>query len=311
LPVSLMYTVPWGFLSAVLLVFGRLSSAQEITAFRVAGISLVRLAVPVFVVGAVLSLASLWLNINVVPRSKATVAQLIYEQASRDPESLLRPGVVQGNFRGDASEIQKVLIEGRRDGWVEGFHFYQTPGGGREGDRTYVHAARAALAVDEAKSQLRVKLENAWFETRREDGRVEMAFAGKAEPLLIDLKNPRSRRSKPNAMTNDEIRARLATVPPPDSRQEVRLQMELTKRYSFSMACLAFAFIGVPLGLGARRRDSSTGLLTSLAIGTAYFLITMLAEHSASSAVATAVLWAPNVGCVLLGILLFRRARFK
>ena len=41
LPLSLMYTIPWGFLSAVLLVFGRLSSDQEITSFRVAGLSLV------------------------------------------------------------------------------------------------------------------------------------------------------------------------------------------------------------------------------------------------------------------------------
>ena len=49
LPLSLMYTIPWGFLSAVLLVFGRLSSDQEITAFRVAGVSLTRLSMPVFV----------------------------------------------------------------------------------------------------------------------------------------------------------------------------------------------------------------------------------------------------------------------
>ena len=56
LPLSLMYTVPWGFLSAVLLVFGRLSSDQEITSFRVAGVSLVRLSAPVFVIGALLSL---------------------------------------------------------------------------------------------------------------------------------------------------------------------------------------------------------------------------------------------------------------
>ena len=54
LPLSLMYTVPWGFLSAVLLVFGRLSAGHEITGFRVAGLSLVRLSAPVFVIGALL-----------------------------------------------------------------------------------------------------------------------------------------------------------------------------------------------------------------------------------------------------------------
>jgi len=146
LPVSLMYTVPWGFLSAVLVVFGRLSSGNEITAFRVAGTSLVRLAAPVFLIGALLSLGCLWLNTHVVPQSKATAAELVYEQAARDPDSLLKPGVVQGNFNSSASGAQKVLIEGRGGEWVEGFHYHQL-GDDAGANRTYVHAARAALAV--------------------------------------------------------------------------------------------------------------------------------------------------------------------
>ena len=146
LPLSLMYTLPWGFLSAVLLVFGRLSAGQEITAFRVAGISLVRLSAPVFVIGALLSLGSLWININVVPASKASTVQLIYEQAARDPDSLLKPGVVQGNFKGDGGGIQKVLIEDRSGEWVEGFHYHQVPNGGRR--RTHLRACRARRAGD-------------------------------------------------------------------------------------------------------------------------------------------------------------------
>ena len=47
IPFSLIYTIPWAFLSAVLLVFGRLSSDNELTGFRVAGMSLSRLSVPV------------------------------------------------------------------------------------------------------------------------------------------------------------------------------------------------------------------------------------------------------------------------
>ena len=222
LPLSLMYTVPWGFLSAVLLVFGRLSSGQEITAFRVAGVSLVRLSAPVFVIGALLSLASMWININVVPHSKASSAQLIYEQASRDPDSLLKPGVVQGDFKGDGENLQKVLIEGKGGGWVEGFHFYQVSAGGA--GRTYVHATRAALAINHADNQLRIQLQDAFFETIKPTGEVEMAFAGNAEPLLIDLKDPRSRRTRPSAMTNAQIEERLASDPKLDGAKKVRFR---------------------------------------------------------------------------------------
>jgi lipopolysaccharide export system permease protein len=77
------------------------------------------------------------------------------------------------------------------------------------------------------------------------------------------------------------------------------------------MACLAFAFVAVPLGLQSRRRDTSGGLVISLLIGTGYFLVTMLADEFKTDAGAAMMLWAPNVACVLLGIFLFRRARFK
>lgn len=310
LPLSLMYTVPWGFLSAVLLVFGRLSAHQEITSFRVAGVSLVRLSAPVFVIGALLSLGSLWLNINVVPTSKASTVQLLYEQATRDPDSLLKPGVVQGNFGGNGTDVQKALIEGKSGEWVEGFHLYQLSGTD-EKERTYVHAARAALKVDPVNSQLRVKLQNAYFETHKSDGSVDRVIAREAEPLLIDLKNPRFKKSRASSMTNEEILAEIATNPELPKEKLVLFRAEITKRYSFSMACLAFAFIAVPLGLGSRRRDTSSGLIISLLIGTGYYIITLLAEQFKTDAGATAALWAPNIACVLLGLFLFRRARFK
>ncbi len=310
LPLSLMYTVPWGFLSAVLLVFGRLSSAREITAFRVAGISLVRISIPVFVLGVLFSLASLWINNTVVPMCKASSLELLYEQARRDPDSLLKPGMMQGNFKKTDTDIKKLLIESKSGEWVEGFHFYQLPLGDDD-DQTYVHAAKAALVVDEAKSQLRVKLEDAYFETRKPDGRVEMAFAGEAEPLLIDLKSPKYAKTRPSTMSNREILDAVESRPNLSNIKKAQFRSEITRRYSFSMACFAFAFIAVPLGLGKQRRETSAGLIISLMIGTGYFLITMLADQFKTDAGITTMLWLPNVLCVLLGLVLFRRARFK
>jgi lipopolysaccharide export system permease protein len=178
-------------------------------------------------------------------------------------------------------------------------------------ERTYVHAARAALKVDQVNSQLRVKLQNAYFETHKADGSVDRVIAREAEPLLIDLKNPRFKKTRASAMTNQEILTEIATNPELPEGKKVLFRAEITKRYSFSMACLSFAFIAVPLGLGSRRRDTSSGLVISLLIGTGYFLITMLAEQFKTDSGATAALWAPNIACVLLGLFLFRRARFK
>ncbi|MBC8127361.1 MAG: LptF/LptG family permease [Gloeobacteraceae cyanobacterium ES-bin-144] len=309
LPMSLMYTVPWGFLTAVLMVFGRLSSDQEITSFRVAGVSLARLSAPVFAIGVLLSIGSLWLNVTVVPNAKATTEQLVFNQATRDPDSLLKPGVVQGNLNGDKKDIQKILIDGKVGEWVEGFNFYQLPSDPSK-DRTYVHADRAALSIDKANSQLRLKLEGAYFETLKANGQTDIAIAGRAEPLLIDLKNPKASKTRASLMTNREIQAQVDSLEI-SPKKKVRMRAEITKRYSFSMACLAFAFIAVPLGIGVRRTDSSSGLVASLVIGAAYFIMTMLADQFKTDLGTSVMLWSPNVLCVLIGLLLFRRVRFR
>jgi lipopolysaccharide export LptBFGC system permease protein LptF len=316
IPVSLMYTIPWGFLSAVLIVFGRLSSNHEITSFRVAGISLVRLSAPVFAIGVGLSLISFWLNANVVPLAKANSKNLtyVYYQAARDPSSLLKPGMIK-SFESDEGIVQKLLIEGKSGEWVEGFHFYRLPlvikSQKPSKEMTYIHAAKAALSIDYAKRQLRVKLQDAYFETRNAEGRTDVAFAGEAAPLVIDLKDFKAQKMRPSTMSNEEIKLELATNKALTSENKLQLQSEITRRYSFSMACLAFAFIAVPLGLQTSRRDSSRGLMFSLLIGAGYFLITMLANQVKDHSTAMMVLWLPNVLCILLGLILFRRARFK
>lgn len=312
LPLSLMYTIPWGFLTAVLMVFGRMSANHEITSFRVGGLSLWRISAPVFVIGVLLSGLSLWLNINVVPNAKASTRELVYEQAVRDPGSLLKPGVVQGDFKGNGQEIQKLLIEGKSSDWLEGFHFYVLPDPKvGPGDMTYVHAARAALSVDKEKNQLRLKLEDAYFESRNEEGKVETAFAGEAEPLVIDLKNTTDRKVRPKLMSNVQIRNEIATNTTMSKDLKKKLESEIMTRFSFSMACIAFAFVGVPLGLQSHRSDTLRGLMVSVLIGTGYFLIAMMADQVKSVPAAMALLWSPNLLCVVFGLFLFRRARFS
>lgn len=309
LPFSLMFTIPWGFLSAALLVFGRMSSDNEITGLRVAGLSLFRLALPVFMIGTVLSLGCLWINVNVVPHAKASLTDLIYEQVKRDPRSLLDPGIVQSKFKN-----QKVFVEARDGDTLQGFNLYQVSNGENGTPirtEAYVHAGSVSLIVDEEKKQLRLKLINTYIESKKEDGNSEMVFAGEAEPWLFDFGNERKKKVKASAMTNAEIRQYIKDNPNLPEAQKVSFRAEITKRYSFSMACLSFAFIAVPLGLKSRRKDTSSGLVISLAIGTAYFLFTVLSDKFDTDAGAAFALWAPNIFCVLLGLWLFRRAQTR
>jgi len=313
LPISLIFTIPWAFLSAVLLVFGRLSSENELTAFRTAGLSLTRLGAPVILLGALLSGLCLWLNLNVAPHAKKKVdnVEIIAARAIiRDPASLLRAASRQNYF----TNVQ-FYSESDDGDTFNNFHIFVTDPKDPGLLDAYLHGARARTMIDHEAKQVSVRLDDAYAGTGPNDsGLVE-----DLKWIAFDYSDEPRRKQKPSAMTNAEIDEFLANwpTPPADATPEdlarIRGYMgnyraEKFRRYASSMACLAFALIGVPLGIKTRRRDTSSGLLLSLAIGAAYFVGgSMLGGGNGEMW----MVWLPNIVCLSLGILLFRRARFR
>jgi lipopolysaccharide export system permease protein len=315
IPFSLMFTIPWGFLASILLVFGRLSLENELHGFRMAGMSLTRLAAPVFMLGILFSGLCGWINVQVVPHARGEIEDMLFNLARRDPRALLNPGMVQSRFK-----RVKVFVERKEEGTLHGLHLYQMGDDTQPSDPddptsqpAYVHAAEATLVVDSEQQNLRATLRDAYFETWREDGRPEIAFSTEAEPWLFDFSAMRFRKPRASAMNNQEILDFLEKDTVLNEAQRAAMRAEISRRYAFSMACFSLAFIGVPLGINARRRDTSSGLALSLAIGGGYFLFSLLATqwHGSSEAVTTALLWAPNFLCIAIGLWLLRRARFR
>ncbi len=303
LPVSLIFTIPWALLASVLLVFGRLSSDNELTAFRCAGMSLVRLAFPVIAIGLAFSLLCLWLNLQVAPRFKKSSKEFLTEIVIQDPRSLLKTGADQNRMKN-----VKVDSGGSEGDIFKNFHIFMMEGD-LEGDAgTYVHADAAETVIDEENRQIRLRLTNAYIEIVAEPGNYQPLIAEELEWMVIDYSDTGNPNPKPSSMTNPEIDAFLASNPPLPEDFLFRFEVEKTERYSSSFACLAFALIGVPLGIKARRRDSSTGMIISLCIGAAYFIATSLLGDAGGG---TWLLWLPNIICILLAIVLFRRARFR
>ena len=309
LPFSLIYTIPWGFLVAVLLVFGRLSAENELVSMRMAGVGLLRVSMPVFVIGAMLSGLCLWLNIAMAPKAKDTIKFVLYEAVKENPNALLDPGVVQTRFQG-----QKVFVESRNGDTLNGMHLYQLDEENETGFPTAsVYAREAKLKIIQKNKQLRLHLTDAYMEARNPDGTRELAFIGEQEPLLFDFSVERKKRRKANTMTNTEIREKLASKEELEPKKRYNLSNEIHRRYAFSCACLALAMVAVPLGINARRKETSTGLAISIVLGLGYFLFFMIASNFQKKAGNTAIIlfWLPNVVCLILGIVLFFRARRK
>jgi len=310
LPVSLVYTIPWGFLAAVLLVFGRLSGDQEINALRSSGMSLFRIATPVIFIGVTLSLLCLWLNATVSPRSKGNLKRLLYDEMKSDPSRLLDPSVVQSRLRG-----QRIYIEERNeDNSLRGFHFYQiddaNPGSLPLG---YVYADHVVPPAEivPGSDRIDLRLTGAYQEWYGRDGNLKFAYEDNVEPWALPLQAAEKKRPKPKQLDNGQIRELLSDPPEEfDQRTLNKYSFEAIRRYSFSLAPLALCLVGIPLGLTSRRKESSAGIGLSLLVAFCYFLFTILAKEmqSANFDASLVSLWLPNIVCLGLGMFLFRRA---
>src|SRR5437868_11557544 len=88
LPFSLIFTIPWGLLTAVLLVFGRLSADNELTALRSNGVSIARICVPLIGISLLCTAVSLWLNLQVAPAAQEEMRSTVFNLATRNPMAL-------------------------------------------------------------------------------------------------------------------------------------------------------------------------------------------------------------------------------
>jgi lipopolysaccharide export system permease protein len=369
LPFALIYTIPWAFLSAVLLVFGRMSSENELIGFRVAGMSLTRVSMPVFVLGALLSAGCLWLNLEVAPWAKMTSKNIKMRAFAMDPRSMLSAAAEQDGLARFEEGLKDVraYIEKSDGSTMEGFHLFKVADpANKEARDIYVHAMKAKAVIDKDKQEFRLHLYDAMFmtsgggagltgekpkEAPDEMETPQIVLAEESVPVVLPYETKPSK-DDPATMSNAEIRDYIEVLKERQLRvvekvaalkQEIEglkaqgesskalvdekrelltkslavdwtafipnYEKEIHRRYASSFACLAFAFIGIPLGIKARRKDTSSGLILSLLIGVAYFICGMIGGKSHTGVLLAA--WAPNVVSVLLGLVLLRRARFR
>jgi lipopolysaccharide export system permease protein len=321
LPFVVSYALPMGILTGVLLVLGRISSDSEVTAMRANGISLLRIARPVVLLGVLGCAATLYVNFQSMPWARVEYDRRLNEYARADPTRFILPKTFIRNFPGS------VVYVGEKQGAVlRDFWLWQLDREGRAW--RMVHAESGQIDYDKEKNSFLITLTRASVEERGKASPGDMRnppnipTVDKTEPpyeLPLDpILGVPTLRQKLQWMTWTELHAELGrreqlTVKPEEQRQKERdvmqVRLVIQDKLTTAVAVISFALIGVPLGVRVSRRETTAGLgiATGLALGY-YFLTVMVGWLSRHPEYRPDLLyWVPNVVFLGLAVHFFRR----
>jgi lipopolysaccharide export LptBFGC system permease protein LptF len=307
LPFSLIFTIPWGMLTAILLVFGRLSADNELIALRSNGVSVTRVCIPLVFIALVSTGICLWLNVKVAPAAQERLRSTIFDLATRNPMALFGSDQVIDQFPG-----RKIYVGKKEGNKLDNIIVFEMNDVGMPMKVTF--AKTGMLEADLANKRILMHLYNARYQQRDEkdpfDLRKIRDGINMAEGTLpISLDELYEREKKRPSRSALSIRQLIDQLKTGDKRERSASRTEINKRFSFPFSCLAFALIGVPLGVTAHRRETSVGFLMSLVVAVVYFLFIIIADTLRGNPRLhpELLVWFPNVLFIALGAWLFWR----
>ena len=307
LPFSLIFTIPWGLLTAVLLVFGRLSADNELTALRSNGVSVPRICVSLGVIAVICTGICLWLNVQAAPAAQRKMRTTILDLATRNPMALFGSDQVIDQFPG-----RKIYVGKKEGNKLENIIVFETNENSMP--MRVTHARSGTLEADLPNQRILMHLTNARYQQRDErdpqdlrrvrDG-INMA-EGTLPISLEELYRKEKRKLNRSALTIEQLLEQLETG---DVKSQSSTRTEISKRFSYPFSCLALSLMAVPLGITAHRRETSMGFLLGLVVAFSYFLFVILADTLSANAKfhPELLVWFPNVLFLFLGAVLFRR----
>ncbi len=308
LPFPLTFTIPWAFLASTLLIFGRLSADHELVALQACGVSVLRLCVPVFLLSVALSGLCLWINVEAAPRAEQKMLTALRDFATRSPMAVFRPGEVVDQF-----PRRRIYVGGKEGDWLTNIIIFET--NGADFPTRMIFAEEATLSRDTSIAGWRLHLYSARFEERdpADPANIEKIRPGVSFREGTSLLGPDKmvgetyrRQQALSAQTLPELSKFIAEGAGGDLSKAT---VEYHRRFSLAFACVAFALVGVPMGITVHRKETSIGFGISLVAAFAYFLLILLAQTFQSNPQAHPLflIWLPNILFGLLGVILFFR----
>jgi len=319
LPNVLVFTLPMALLTGILIGFSRLGSDSELVAMRAAGVGTWQQLWPILLIGALLTPAALYVNLEMAPGAARSLRHVGARAALYKLDSPVEPrsfSVIGARSEGRSDSPVYVIYvrDGDRDSgqWERVFLHTETKDG-----LIRIVTARSGR-IDSAGEQSELVLSDVVLTSLpkfSDWGRGEYATEH-LEQWRIVLETGRKKlldnirrdemEAGPSEMGLRALSAYAASKGGVEGREAKTL---LHKRLALALSPLLFAFLGVALGMSVRKGGRGMGVLLSVLAMLLYYLLTLAGEQMARAGTVPPFLgaWLSSFVTVCCGFLLLAR----
>ncbi len=317
-PYVVAFALPLGLLTGILLVLGRFSAQQEITAMRAAGWGVGRIARPIFGLAVLGAALSLWFNCAVSPRARSGFNLIKADAVRTNPLSFIVPHEFVRDFPGYV-----IHVADKSGTSVTDLSIWNLDAQNRV--KGYLRAQSGTVEYDEENAQLLITPRDGVLEIRDSDAPGDLTkdprliqFAEwQRIPLPLEhLVGKSTYKRKLSLLTFDELGEELrktdASTEGTAAERRLRatqIRYTMQKQISLAAGVLAFALVGVPLGIKMQRKETSANLGLAVVLALGYMFLQMIIDWSQKHPELRPELlvWFPAAAFAVLGLWLFRR----
>ncbi|MEE8397551.1 MAG: LPS export ABC transporter permease LptF [Desulfobacterales bacterium] len=307
MPFFLEFIIPMSVMMAVLLSFLRLSSDNEIMAFKAGGISIYGLLPPVFVFCLIGFLLTGLVTIYGLPQGRLAFKALAYRVAVSNVEAGLKEKTFNDRFENIVLYVHKIDTKTRT------FHDIFIEDTRRQDIHTTVVSPRGTLIKSPAESAYHLRLFDGTIHQVDPIGKTTQSLA--FDTYDINLKLPHAAAPAKDAVKDEEemsvseLTAYLRDHEDKKDQQYYLALMEFHKKLSLPSACFALGLLAVPLGVQSRSSKRSFGIGLGIIFFLMYYLLLSAGWvfGEAGKYPPLIGMWLPNIVIGAIGLLLVVR----
>ena len=142
--------LPLAVLLASLITFGNMGEKLELLSFKAAGVPLIRILCPIFIVSVLTSIGSFFFQNNIQPKATRQLATLLWSMRQKTPEA----DIPEGIFYSEIPDYSIFVKEKSVSGMLHGVMIYRSQGGYDKMEIVLADSAKLESTADQKNLKL-------------------------------------------------------------------------------------------------------------------------------------------------------------